>query len=198
MVVCVNNETIYAEAAARNVIPFGGLPLPVQWAEVRRDLDCLPAGALWWLRYHGRILVMCSGVPVTAYPGFQVNYDPTASGYAAGNVAIFSVDRSFPMTPHGVARGGTSVPLHELGHVFSTLLDGKGGTSGWPLWRQAKWQAVHPRINWGGQTYYSEQPWEAIAEAFALWLFARAGRRADVDPNILNYWDETARQAGWR
>ena len=190
--------TIYAEAAARNVLPFGGLPTPAQWAEVRRDLDCLPAGALWWLRYYGKALVMCAGVPVTAYPGFQTGYDPTASGYAVGNVAVFSVDLSYPLTPNGVARGGASVPLHELGHLFAVLLDGAGGRSAWPAWRQGRWQDAHAACDWSWQPDFADKPWESYAEAFALWCLVRAGRptRA-VDRAILDYWDTTARLAGW-
>ena len=186
---------IYREANELFAVIHGAPPSAAQWAAVKLDLAAVPAGGRWWLRKYGRPLVLVGG-PVCLWPGCE-HLPPTLNGVGLPTPVV-SVPLAYPITPTGV--GGAGVVLHELGHTLSPLLDGAFGNTAWPASRQGPWRATWVRQNWEPFGLgYARDPEEAFAESFKLWCLVRAGRpptAADLSP-ILDYWDTTARSAGW-
>lgn len=186
--------------------PGGDVPPSEQWWEPYRDLLTLPWEVLWWLRYAVKPVVMTYGVPVTDWPTYQPlkgGMLDTASGIGWPTPA-FNIDLCYPVTPTGVARGGTSVVLHEIGHTIDWLGNGAAGvTSVPPVSAQEPFVGVHRAARWPSPLYQQNRT-EAFAEGFALWNLARRGDPHHqhvlpaVDRLILDYWDDFARRAGWR
>lgn len=197
----------YWEATGKFVMLWGGPPDPKQWDVVKQDIAAIPEGARWWMMRHGRPIVLLKGLHPEQWPGLDSPSMAAAkpSGLAPNHgPAVVDLDRSYPITPNGVAIGGSSVLLHELGHVMDRLLatDPNGGYPTF-LSHQSRWLACHAKARWPHAKWHETAPSEAFAESFSLWCMTRKGgfeRRLPpfVDPLVLEYWDETARMYGWR
>lgn len=189
---------VMQEAMAYGVRLWGYVPDPAQWAEVAKDCKTHDPGARWWADRAGKVMTVMTGTTVDQYPGGEW-ISPTVSGigWPAPRLCL---DLSYPMTPNGVARGGSSVFLHEWGHALDQIL-GPTLLPHYPLSDHPDWLAAHAAQDWSFAPFYDANPFEALAEAYSLRCLWCVGRRdvlpaADLTP-IVDYWNSVGARLGW-
>lgn len=186
------------EAAVHGVRLWGYVPGPAQWAEVARDCRAHDPGARWWIERYGKVMTIMTGATVNQYYGAE-RVDPTISGigWPAPRLCL---DLSYPTTPNGVARGGSSVLLHEWGHALDQIV-GPYLRPHYPLHQHPDWLAAHARQDWSFASLYRNDPFEAVAEAYSLRCLWHVGRRGILPPvdltPVVEYWDSVAARLGW-
>jgi hypothetical protein len=176
---------------ARILVAAADPELPGDPAAAQAQIGLLPAGLQSWLVAGGAAVdVFAAGRNVTALPRFAgLAGVPTPAGGDG--------DRTYDAVP-AVAAGTTAyeaadaawATLHELGHVAEAVLDA-AGPDGWgPVWAGIDWR-TYPGT--GPTVYYSENPGEAFAESFSLWV-----RHAPtLQGSVVGYFDSLSRSLGW-
>jgi hypothetical protein len=178
-----------------------------QWLVMKSDLDAIPPGLWVWAEIlWAAPMALYSDRPLTDLAPYAAlrgtPYLDTAKGLG-WPLPCCRANGSYPLFPGGVGHAGTSVPVHEWGHVVGRWLTPSRGRNDLEpgLFWQPAWQAAWKKAAWPWSPLLRDNPEEAGAESFAAYLLRRQGdpngHAPQLDPVIVDFWDGTLRSVGW-